>query len=82
MATGIWAWVCLFIFLFIISSPMTILLIFWLNDKKTYRVAWCYNRACYPSVTLVKAKNPYEAWRKVEKRHAIPIDLIEVSEYV
>ena len=76
------AWLLFFTFIFMVSSPLLLAWLFWLTDKKTYKVVWRYDRMCYPSTTLVKARSPYDAWHKVEKQHAISIELIEVSKYV
>ena len=70
------------IFCIIVFLPVIIVGYVWADSKKVYRVVWRYDRLCHPSTTLVKAKNPYDAWRKVEKQHAISIELIDIIEYV
>ena len=72
-------WVLLIIML---SIPLGIIRFIILDSQKVYRVVWRYDALCHPSTTLVRAKDHYSAWQKVQKQHAISIDLVEVSEFV
>lgn len=81
-AMGFQALMLFLIFCIIVFLPVIIAGFVWADNKKVYRVVWRYDRLCYPSTTLVKAKSPYDAWHKVEKQHAISIELIDITEYV
>ena len=52
------------------------------KPKKIYIVTWRYDPICPVERELVKAKDPYTAWSKVKKQHAIPITLVRIEEYV
>ena len=67
----------------IILAPLVPLWIECLHKpKKIYVVTWRYDAFCHAQRELVQAKDPYTAWHKVKKQHAIPIDLMEIEEYV
>ena len=72
-------WLLLFIMLLI---PFGIIRFVILDNQKVYRVVWRYDALSPSSTTLIKAKDRYSAWKKVQKRHAISIDLVEVNEFV
>lgn len=77
--------ICLFIVIAVLAmAPLFPLWVDLLQNKskKVYVVVWRYDAFCHPSTVLVKAKSPYDAWRKVEKQHGISIELVEVKEYV
>ena len=75
-------WILCILILIIVPLPAVILWILCIPDKKIYKVVWTYDSFCPPTTELVKAKDMYNAWNKIRKRHALPITLIEVSEFV
>lgn len=50
------------------------------TKKKIYIVIWRYDAMCPNTTTVVEAKSPAKAWNKVQKQHAIPIDLVSIEE--
>ena len=50
------------------------------NPKKTYLVFWTVEETWYWGSDIVKARSKYKAWRKVEKKHYLPIRLMQIKE--
>ena len=50
------------------------------KKKKIYQVAWRYDSFCTPDIDIVKAKDMYSAWKKVERKHSIHIELVGIKE--
>ena len=77
-----------FIFFFIITIMLLIpvgILIFLSKEKywgknHTYKIIWRYDSFCPKNTLLIEAKSPAKAWQKVQKQHAIPIDLVYIEE--
>ena len=67
------------IIIFIIGS--SIFLATWNpKPKRTYIVIWRYDAMCPNTAVIVEAKSLAKAWEKVQKQHAIPIDLVSIEE--
>lgn len=50
------------------------------KPKRTYVVTWRYDSFCPNTTVVVEAKSIAKAWKKVQKQHAIPIDLVSIEE--
>ena len=50
------------------------------GKRKLYKVVWRHDRFCKPDVDIVKAKDMYSAWKKVERKHAVHIELLEIQD--
>ena len=50
------------------------------KPKRTYVVTWRYNSFCPNMTVIVEAKSLVKAWKKVQKQHSIPIDLVSIKE--
>lgn len=50
------------------------------KPKRTYVVIWRYDAMCSKTTVIVEAKSLTKAWKKVQKQHAIPIDLVSIEE--
>jgi hypothetical protein len=50
------------------------------KKKKIYAVVWRYSILCTPDTDIVKAKDMYSAWKKVERKHSLHIELVEIKE--
>ena len=66
--------------IFILSLLLTICLVICYNPKKTYLVFWTVEETWYWGSDMVKARSKYKAWRKVEKKHYLPIQLVQIKE--
>lgn len=76
-------WVLYTIIAIIVFIAVLINYIYWFaNRKKIYQITWRYDGLCSPTTELVKGKNPYDAWRRLKRQHALSIDLMEIKEYV
>ena len=71
------ALVCIFIFI-----PLTTFLVSLYEPKKTYLIDWYigdFPKFIY-GTDIVKARNISRAWRKVQKKHFIPVSLLQFKE--
>lgn len=50
------------------------------KPKHTYVVVWRYDAMCPNTTVVVEAKSIAKAWKKVQKQHSIPIDLVSIEE--
>lgn len=50
------------------------------KPKRTYVVFWRYDAMCPSTPVIVEAKSFAKAWKKVQKQHAIPIELVSIEE--
>ena len=50
------------------------------RKKKIYQVVWRYSILCTPDIDIVKAKDMYSAWKKVEREHLLHIELVGIKE--
>ena len=50
------------------------------KKKKIYKVVWRYSILCTPDIDIVKAKDAYSAWKRVERKHPLHIELVRIEE--
>ena len=50
------------------------------GKKHIYKIVWRYDSFCPGSTVLIEANSPAKAWQKLQKKHAIPIDLVSIEE--
>ena len=50
------------------------------KKKKLYKVVWRHGILCTPDIDIVKAKDMYSAWKKVERKHPHHIELVRIEE--
>jgi hypothetical protein len=67
--------ICIFV-----PIPLATCLIAFYRPKRTYLIFWTVEETWYWGSDMVRARNKYKAWRKVEKKHYLPIRLVQIKE--
>lgn len=79
MATGIWAWICIILFILVVMSPLFVFLIATKKRKAIYQVT--YKRFGFSTAFLtvfIEAKDYIDIQKQLEKRE-FPFDIQIVS---
>lgn len=65
-----------------IPIPLATFLIVFYKPKKTYLVDWYVEGLpkFLHGTDIVKARNTFKAWRKVQKKYYVPIGLLQLKE--